>query len=780
MTDNLHSEGNRSPETLLLPAEQLDEFQQLYDQAPCGYHSLDREGRFVRINQTELTMLGYDRAEIIGTKFSDLLTPESLQTFINNFPQFKARGSVKNLKFHMVCKNGQQIPVSLSSTAIKDPDGNFLMTRSVVLDISEQSSLETARQQAANDLQNAHQRIINIWESMTDAYVTLDANWKFSYANSAAISAFVLMNVNANEIIGFSLWEVFPATMGEIVEERFRQAMAKQAPAHFEFFHQPTDNWFELHAYPTVQELGIYFRDITDRKTSEDHLLRAEARLRYLLSSNPAVLYACQASGNYGATFISDNVKEMLGYESTTFLENSDFWASRIHPEDAPQVFEGITQLFVQGTYSHEYRFLHQNGSYRWVLDDLKLIRDTAGEPLEIVGYWSDITEKKQMEAQFLRAQRLESLGTLASGIAHDLNNVLTPIIGIVQLLPQKVPNIDQKTGRLLEILDESARRGADLVKQILSFSRGLEGKPTSTQVTHLLAEIQKIIRQTFPKNIDLELDLSSDLWLIAADATMLHQVFMNLCVNARDAMPEGGLLSVSTQNLVIDENYARMNLDAKAGPYVVITIADTGTGMKSDVIDRIFDPFFTTKDVGQGTGLGLSTVLGIIKSHKGFVNVYSEVGRGSRFAVYLPATEIPEKPVTAEALAPGGHGELILIVDDETAVQEITKVTLEEHGYEVITASDGIEAIAIYAEHKSRIGLVLMDLMMPSLDAGTTIRTLHKLNEQVRIVAMSGLAANESVTKGMENHVQGFLAKPFTAPELLNMLSGILEKSML
>jgi two-component system, cell cycle sensor histidine kinase and response regulator CckA len=780
MTDNLHSENNRSPESLILAAEQLDEFQQLYDQAPCGYHSLDREGRFLRINQTELTMLGYDRTEVIGKKFSDLLAPESLQTFIDNFPHFKARGWVTNLKFSMVCKNGQQIPVSLSSRVIKDTDGNFLMTRSVVLDISEQSSLEAARQKTANDLQNAHQRIINIWESMTDAYVTLDANWNFIYANSAAISAFVLMNVNVNEIIGFSLWDVFPATMGDIVEERFRQAIANQAPAHFEFFHQPTDNWFEIHAYPTAQELGVYFRNITDRKISEDNLLRTEARLRYLLSSNPALLYACQATGDYGATFVSDNVKGMLGYESAAFLEKSDFWASRIHPEDADQVFEGITQLFVQGTYSHEYRFLHQDGSYRWVLDDLKLIRDATGEPLEIVGCWSDITEKKQLEAQFLRAQRLESLGTLASGIAHDLNNVLTPIIGIVQLLPKKVPNIDQKTGRLLEILDESARRGADLVKQILSFSRGLEGKPTSTQVTHLLSEIQKIVRQTFPKNIDLELDLASDLWLIAADATMLHQVFMNLCVNARDAMPEGGQLSVSTQNLVIDENYARMNLDAQIGPYVMITIADTGMGMKREVMDRIFDPFFTTKDVGQGTGLGLSTVLGIIKSHRGFVNVYSEVGRGSRFTVYLPATKIAETPVTVEISSPTGHGELILIVDDETAVQEITKVTLEEHGYKVITASDGIEAIAIYAEHKSQISLVLMDLMMPSLDAGTTIRTLHRLNGQVRIVAMSGLAANESVTKGMGDHVQGFLAKPFTAPELLNMLSGILQKSML
>jgi nitrogen-specific signal transduction histidine kinase/ActR/RegA family two-component response regulator len=408
----------------------------------------------------------------------------------------------------------------------------------------------------------------------------------------------------------------------------------------------------------------------------------------------------------------------------------------------------------------------------------LKLIRDAAGEPLEIVGYWSDITEKKQMESQFLRAQRLESLGTLSSGIAHDLNNVLTPIIGIVQLLPKKVPNLDAQTGRLLQILEESARRGADLVKQILSFSRGVEGKPTTTQVTHLLAEIQKIIRQTFPKNIDLVLDLSNDLWLIAADATMLHQVFMNLCVNARDAMPNGGQLSISTENSVLDDNYARMNLDAAVGNYVVVTVTDTGMGMTPEVLDRIYDPFFTTKDVGQGTGLGLSTVMGIIKSHHGFINVYSEVGRGSRFTVYLPATELQETEKIAEAPLPGGHGELILVVDDETAIQEITKATLEAHGYVVMTASDGIEAIAIYAEHKRDISLVLMDLMMPSLDAATTIRTLYRLNEQVQIVAMSGLAANESVSRAMAEQVQGFLAKPFTAMELLNMLFNTLQQS--
>jgi nitrogen-specific signal transduction histidine kinase/CheY-like chemotaxis protein len=385
-----------------------------------------------------------------------------------------------------------------------------------------------------------------------------------------------------------------------------------------------------------------------------------------------------------------------------------------------------------------------------------------------------DITEKKQLEAQFLRAQRLESLGTLASGIAHDLNNVLTPILGIVQLLPMKVPNLDEKTQKLLQILNDSAHRGADLVKQILSFTRGIEGKPTSTQVRHLLSEIQKIIHQTFPKNIEISTDLSRDLWLIAADATLLHQVFMNLCVNARDAMPNGGTLYISAENLAIDENYARMHLDAQVGFYVVVTIADTGMGISPEIIDRIFDPFFTTKEIGHGTGLGLSTAIGIVKSHHGFINVYSEVGKGTRFKVYLPATTTSEIQPIVKAELLLGQGELILVVDDEVGVQEITQATLETHGYKAMTASDGIEAIALYAEHKHKISVVLLDLMMPSLDSATTIRTLCKLNPQIQIVAMSGLATNESVTTTMSEGVQAFLAKPFTAPELLNLLSSL------
>jgi two-component system, cell cycle sensor histidine kinase and response regulator CckA len=261
-------------------------------------------------------------------------------------------------------------------------------------------------------------------------------------------------------------------------------------------------------------------------------------------------------------------------------------------------------------------------------------------------------------------------------------------------------------------------------------------------------------------------------LWSITADSTMLHQVFMNLCVNARDAMVDGGTLSIVAENLAIDENYAKMHLDAQAGAYIVVTISDTGTGIAPEILDRIFDPFFTTKEIGKGTGLGLSTAIGIINSHHGWIDVESEVGKGTQFKVYLPATDtrVSSAP-TVSTVLPSGHGELILVVDDEVAIQEITRATLEAHGYRAITASDGIEAIALYAEHKLEIGVVLMDMMMPSLDSATIVRTLCKLNPQVQIIAMSGLATNEAVKRMMSEGIKAFLAKPFTASELLNLL---------
>ncbi|HXG30108.1 MAG TPA: response regulator [Thermodesulfobacteriota bacterium] len=407
----------------------------------------------------------------------------------------------------------------------------------------------------------------------------------------------------------------------------------------------------------------------------------------------------------------------------------------------------------------------------RWTL-----VRDDEGKPKWILIVNTDITERKRMESQLLRAQRMESIGTLAGGIAHDLNNILQPIIMAIGILRQEYG--DEKNRKLLDTIEASARRGANLVKQVLSFARGEEGEHTVLQMRHLIPEIEKIVKETFPKSIDIHTDTSRDLWTILGDPTQLHQVLMNLCVNARDAMPNGGTLTISAENLLIDENYAQTNIDARVGPYVVITVSDTGIGIPPEIIDRIFEPFFTTKGPDKGTGLGLSTTFGIVKGHGGFINVYSEVGKGTRFMVYLPAIETSQ---TKEARArrekglPLGNGELILVVDDEASILEITRATLETYGYRVITASDGVEAIALYIENQKEIKAVILDMMMPIMDGAATIRALRRIDPGVKVIAVSGLKGNEGATMVSESEVKAFLSKPYTAESLLKTLHGIL-----
>jgi two-component system, cell cycle sensor histidine kinase and response regulator CckA len=504
------------------------------------------------------------------------------------------------------------------------------------------------------------------------------------------------------------------------------------------------------------------------RHSAEQALEISEDRFMTLCASAPLAILQFDTQGKN--VYVNPLWQKISGFSAEDSL--GDAWLQAIHPEDRKGVIASWQQTVAQPqNWVSEHRLWTPQGETRWVRTLVSPIYSSQGQFLGHVGTVENITEKKQLETQFLRAQRLESLGTMASGIAHDLNNILTPMIGIVQLLPMKVPDLDQQTKRLLQILNESSHRGADLVKQILSFTRGVEGKPTNTQVSHLLREVYKIIQQTFPKNIELAPKWPQDLWLIPADATLLHQVFMNLCVNARDAMPNGGILSIKAENIEIDENYAQMHLDAQVGSYVVVSIADTGIGISPKNLDHIFEPFFTTKEIGKGTGLGLSTVLGIVKSHRGFLQVYSEIGNGSQFKVYLPAMENSTAEAAIETKPPLGQGELILVVDDEIAVQEITKATLESHHYKAMTANNGIEAISLYAKHKQEISAVLLDLMMPSLDSATVVRTLCKLNPQVQIAAMSGLSALESMEEMIRLGVRAFLPKPFTATELLNLL---------
>ncbi len=389
----------------------------------------------------------------------------------------------------------------------------------------------------------------------------------------------------------------------------------------------------------------------------------------------------------------------------------------------------------------------------------------------------AEIERRQQMQAQFLQAQRLESLGTLASGIAHDLNNILTPILGVSKLLPTQLVSLDEpsqaQTRQMLTLLESSANRGAALVKQILSFAHGIEGEQTDLHLKPLLLEIEQIIQQTLPKSISFVRNVPMDLWTVLADATQIHQVVMNLCVNARDAMPEGGMLTLHIENCSLTPAETQIHLDAKVGPYVRLTVADTGTGMTPEVLDRIFDPFFTTKPVGKGTGLGLSAVLGIVKRHGGFLDVQTVLGKGSQFRMFLPAQQTPSVPTVPSPEDFDGQGALILVVDDEAAIRSVLQTALEQYNYRVMTACNGMEASVCF-EHHPEIQGVLMDLMMPEMDGFSSISALRQMRHDLYIVAMTGLPSAEVIVQLRQQDVYTCLSKPFSVPELLHSFQAL------
>jgi two-component system, cell cycle sensor histidine kinase and response regulator CckA len=468
----------------------------------------------------------------------------------------------------------------------------------------------------------------------------------------------------------------------------------------------------------------------------------------------------------------SAELEALYGQKVGGFENNLTAWLDRLHPDDRLHTETALWQTIATGqNLDTEFRILHPSDEVHWIAVKSSIFHDSTGNPLRMIGIHMDITEKKQLEAQFLQAQRLESLGTLASGISHDLNNVLTPILAVAQLLPLKHPHLDDQTQKMLRILEDSARRGSELIKQILFFARGVGGKRVILQLHHLLSEIEQIIRQTLPKSIQFATDIPRDTWLISGDATQLHQVFMNLWVNARDAMPEGGKLNITATNICVDEAYARRQIDSQPGAYVRVTVSDTGMGIPDKILHQIFDPFFTTKEFGKGTGLGLSAVMGIIKSHGGFVEVQSTIAQGSQFHVYLPATPALETIDPPSEDIRSGDRELVLVVDDEAPIREAVQMTLESYNYRVLTAIDGQSAIEIYKQHRGEIAGILIDLMMPIMDGLTAIAHLRQANERLYIVAMSGLDDIEVVSQAKDLGVQHFVPKPFTTQDLLQVL---------
>lgn len=549
---------------------------------------------------------------------------------------------------------------------------------------------------------------------------------------------------------------------------------AMQAAIEYRFKHRD-GTWRYLESVgknliddPHVGGIVINSRDITERKRHEERIREQAA----LLDKATDAIMAITLEGQI--TFWNSGAERLYGWRTDEVVQKLS--EAALYPQNETPSARARSRTLKDGRWKGELSQIKRDGLPILVESRWTLVHDRDRNPRSILIINTDITEKKKLEAHVLRAQRMESIGTLAGGIAHDLNNVLTPILMSIRVLREDLR--DGGSRRLLDTLEASAQRGANIVQQVLSFARGTEGERAIFEIRHSLNEVLKIARETFPPSVLIQSEVPKDLWLIHGEATQTHQVLMNLLVNARDAMPHGGKIKVEAANALIDESYARMQPDAHPGRYVVITVSDTGTGIPPALVTRIFEPFFTTKPIGKGTGLGLSTALGIVRSHGGFINVYSEVGKGACFKVHYPAAPDgaqEDTQIGAVPSAPLGNGELILIADDELAIREIIKVTLENHNYRVLVTTDGAEAVAKLAENKEEIALVILDMAMPVMDGPASMRALRTLRPDLPVLAISGRMEYSQTLEDRPGAPVKFLAKPFTTEQLLAALQAVL-----
>ncbi len=516
-----------------------------------------------------------------------------------------------------------------------------------------------------------------------------------------------------------------------------------------------------------MEYVSTVMRDLTAIKAAQQHI-REQAEL---IDKARDAIIVCTLEGRI--TSWNQGAERIFGWRADEAIGRGkvELLGATVQDPTETQAMEAG-----QDEWHGEVQTLDRQGRLLIVDKRVTIIRDDEGRPRARLIIGTDITARKQIEEQFLRAQRLESLGMLAAGIAHDLNNVLSPILMGAPLLRAHVPRAADR--RILDNLEKSAERGAALVRQILGFAHGIGGDAQRVHVKPIIRDLSAFIRQTFPKRVRFEEFQAAKLWPIRANPTHIHQVLLNLCVNARDAMPAGGRLRLAAENRLVDVALAATIEGAQPGPYLVLSVEDTGSGIAPELLERIWDPFFTTKETGKGTGLGLSTVRGIVHGHKGFITVETAEGRGAAFRVFLPAqtSDLENEAVSLPHLSTPGRGELIMVVDDEANVRDITMAILAHHGYRVIGAGDGAEAATLLAARSSEVRLVVTDLQMPHLDGAALAGVVQRLNPAIKVIAVSGMESNRTLRSALK-FASVFLTKPFKAEDLLGAVEKLLAE---
>jgi PAS domain S-box-containing protein len=738
-------------------ARSRERFRELAEAMPLIVWYADADGAVHFPTDAVMDFTGREAAAMVGEGWLDVVHPGDRDRVRQRWAHAVTSGERYQVEFRLRRRDGVYRWHLTQARPTRGPNGEIREWYGAALEIHELREVKEEAEDLARRLETTLQ-------SITDAFYLIDREWRFRFLNDEAER---ILETTREARLGTRIWESFPATVGTDLEREYRRAMETGETASFRYFYPPLDRWFDIRAYPSSEGLAVYFRDITAEREREERL-RDQAEL--LDRAHDAIVVR---DLEHRITFWNRGAERLYGWtaEHAVGRRSTDL----LHTDlDAFERAHAV--LMDDGEWTGEFEHRRHDGSTATVETSWTLVRDDEGAPDRVLSISTDVTERRQLMAQFLRAQRMQSIGTLAGGIAHDLNNVLSPVLMAVEMLRDAVD--DEDALDTLDTVEASAERGAALVRQVLAYARGVDGTRVAVDVNEVGEAVARVVRDTFPRNLTLEARLDDATPAVIGDPTQIHQLLMNLVVNARDAMPRGGRLDLGIAPVTVDASFAAMSGSASPGTYVRIEVVDQGVGIPPDDLERIFEPFFTTKEFGQGTGLGLSTVDAIVRSHRGFVNIYSEPGAGTTIRVYLPAGDGLRPDRTGDEVRPGaprGSGELVLVVEDEATVRDITCKTLERLGYRVLAAGDGAEAVALYGRRGDEVALVITDLMMPIMDGPATIRALRRMDPDVRIIAASGLGAQRGAVRSDELDIDNFLPKPFNAETLATVVRDVL-----
>ena len=643
-----------------------------------------------------------------------------------------------------------------------------------------EARMRRERRQTEKELWESETRYRTLAEAAQDSIFILDADGGYQYINTYGAQTF---GYRPEELIGRSIEDLYPAPVVDRQKRMIQKILETGEGANDELHISISgrERWVESHLVPIKDTggninaiLGIA-RDVTERRRGEERLQETTQRLQLATTSGGIGIWDWEIQSN--RLIWDDRMFELYGISKESFTSSVEAWKKGIHPEDYTAATEAL-QATVRGEkgFDTEFRVIHPDGKVKFLQANGKVIRDADGKPLRMIGMNRDITDRRNLEQQLRQSQKMEAVGTLAGGIAHDFNNALTGIVGFGEFLRMRIAEDEQASHDLDEIL-RCAERATTLTRQLLTYARRQIIEPVNLNVSALVTDLMRLIGKVVGEHIEVKTSLERNVPTIHADRGQIEQVVMNLCLNARDAMPEGGRLVVETEDAFLEEEYVLRYPYMKPGRYAVLSVSDTGVGMDEATRERVFEPFFTTKGPDKGTGLGLAMVYGIVKQHGGFIHLYSEPGKGTAFKVYFPAIEARPDALPAiprEDILLGGT-ETILLAEDEEAIRGLAERILTGFGYTVLVARNGEEAIEMF-RRKKEIVLAVLDVVMPRKGGKEAFEAMRKENPNLKVIFMSGYSANAFHESFILTAGVPFLQKPFSPTILARKVREVLD----